>query len=490
MPTQAIIEPGLVAGTLVDGEFRSGAERLVIRNPARLSEVVAEVAASSPDDVRDAYAAAAAAAPGWRRTPAPARAQILYRAAELLTARAPEVARTLTREEGKTLPEASVEVDRAVGLLRYFAGEASQPNGDVVPSAAPGRMLFTLREPVGVVCAITPWNFPIAIPAWKVAPALAFGNTVVLKPSEVTPLSALALAETLTDAGLPPGVLNVVCGDPSVIGDAVTGDPHVSALTFTGSGPVGRRLQAAAVERGIKVQLELGGKNPVIVADDADLDLAVAQTVNGAMMSCGQKCTATSRIIVLPGIRAEFTARLVERVAALRVGDPLEQGTDLGPLVSEPQRDKVLGYLEGDSAKGAPLLIGGGAAPGDGWFVQPTLYDDLDPAAPMGREEVFGPVAGIIGAADLTEALAIANDTEYGLSATVFTRDLATAFAFAHEIEAGVVHINSETTGSEPQVPFGGVKASSSHTREQGKAAAEFFTRIKTVYLDAGEVPA
>jgi aldehyde dehydrogenase (NAD+) len=440
--------------------------------------------------VGDAYAAAAAAAPGWRRTPGPARGQILYRAAEIVAARRDALARTLTREEGKTLPEAAGEVDRAVGLLRYFAGEASQPNGDVVPSAAAGRMLYTVGEPVGVVGAITPWNFPIAIPTWKVAPALAFGNTVVLKPSELTPLTALGLAEALTDAGLPPGVLNVVCGDPAVIGDAVTGDPELRALTFTGSGPVGRRLQAAAVARGVKVQLELGGKNPVIVCDDADLDLAVAQTVSGAMMSSGQKCTATSRIIVLPRIREAFVERLVARVEALRVGDPLEPGVDLGPVASEAQRDRVLGYLEGARADGLTLLAGGGTAPGDGWFVQPTLFDDVDPSATLAQEEVFGPVAALIAAGNLDEALAIANDVEYGLSATVFTRDLATAFSFARDVDAGVVHVNCETTGSEPQVPFGGVKASSSHSREQGKAAAEFFTRIKTVYLDAGEVAA
>jgi aldehyde dehydrogenase (NAD+) len=341
-----------------------------------------------------------------------------------------------------------------------------------------------VREPLGVVAAITPWNFPIAIPAWKLAPALAFGNAVVLKPSELTPLSAVALAEALWEGGVPREALHVVCGDPQEVGGALCADPAVRALTFTGSAAVGRTLQRDAVARGLKVQLELGGKNPVVVLDDAVLDQAVEQTVRGAMMSTGQKCTATSRVIVTPGIRDAFVEALVARVAALRVGDPLDPATDVGPLVSAAQRERVLGYLAGAARDGLAPAVGGRAPDRPGWFVEPTVYLDVDPASTLAQEEIFGPVAGVIEAADLEEALAIANAVPYGLSASVFTRDLGRVHRFVRGIEAGVVHVNGETAGTEPQVPFGGMKASSSHSREQGRAAVEFFTAVKTVYVD------
>ena len=473
-------------GLLIGGEWTAGGDLLERRNPARPSEVVVRVARATPDDVRAAYDAAAAAAPGWRRTPAPARAEILHRAAALLAARADAYGAELTREEGKTLAEGRGEVLRAAQVLRYFAGEAVQPAGDVLPSSSPGAFLWSERVPLGVVCVITPWNFPIAIPAWKIAPALAFGNTVVWKPSELTPLLAVRLAQVLQEAGLPAGVLNVVHGEPAAIGAAVTDDPRIAALTFTGSTAVGRAIQQRVTPRGVKVQLELGGKNPVIVCDDADLDQAVEQTVRGAMMSTGQKCTATSRALVLPGIADAFCARLVERVRALRVGDPLDPAVALGPVVSEAQRDRVLGYLDVAAEEGHALAVGGRDAlpAGEGWFVPPTVYRDVDPASRLGQEEVFGPVLGVIPVGSLEEAVAVANGTRYGLSASIFTRDLARAFAFVREVEAGMVHVNSETAGAEPHAPFGGMKASSSHSREQGKAAAHFFTAVKTVSID------
>ncbi|MDO8187322.1 aldehyde dehydrogenase family protein [Conexibacter sp. JD483] len=476
-----------VRGVLIGGEWRHGGGELLERfNPARPSEAVVRLQGATAAEVREAYDAAAAAAPGWRRTPGPARGEILFRAAALLFARVDSLGAELSREEGKTLAEGRGEVTRAAQILRWFAGEASQPVGDVLPSAGATTFLWSERVPLGVVSVITPWNFPVAIPVWKIAPALAFGNTVVWKPSELTPLCAIRVAEVLHEAGLPAGVLNLVHGLPAAIGDAVTGDERIAALTFTGSTGTGRAIQQAVVGRGVKVQLELGGKNPVIVLDDADLDQAVEQTLRGAMWSTGQKCTATSRALVLPGIREAFTARLAERAAALRVGDPLAEGTQIGPVVSQPQQQKVLGYLDIASDEGHELLAGGraGQPAGDGWFVAPTVYGGVDPASRLGQEEVFGPVVGIIPVDSLEQAVEVANGTPYGLSASIFTRDVARAFAFVREVEAGMVHVNSETAGAEPQAPFGGTKDSSSGSREQGKAAVSFFTETKTVYLD------
>ena len=473
-------------GLYIGGGWTQPGEVLESRNPARPNEVVARVAVATPEDVRAAYDAAEQAAPVWRRTPPIARGEILYRAAELMAARADALGEELSREEGKTIVEGRGEVTRAAAILRYFAGECAQPVGDVLPSAGERTFVWSERTPLGVVCVITPWNFPVAIPVWKLAPALAFGNTVVWKPSELTPLCAVRVTEVLAEAGLPPGVLNLVVGEPADIGDAVTGDPRVAALTFTGSLPVGRAIQSAVVARGVKVQLELGGKNPVIVLEDADLDHAVEQTLRGAMSSTGQKCTATSRALVLPGIADAFTDRLLARVREMTVGDPLDPRTDMGPLVSERQRGRVHSYFDVAADEGHELLAGGheGAVPNEGWFVAPTVYGGVDPASRLGTEEVFGPVLGVMPVDDLDAALALANDVEFGLSASIFTRDLGRAFAFVRDIEAGMVHVNRETAGAEPQVPFGGTKASSSHSREQGKAAAAFYTDVKTVYLD------
>jgi alpha-ketoglutaric semialdehyde dehydrogenase len=414
------------------------------------------------------------------------RGEILYRAANLMEQRVDELGAELTREEGKTLAEGKGEVRRGIAILRYFAGEALQPSGMIYPSANPETFLYSVREPLGVVSIITPWNFPVAIPIWKLAPAVVFGNTVVWKPSELTPLLAARLIEIFIEAGLPPGVLNMVTGDPSEIGDAVTGDPAIDGLSFTGSARVGRMIQAAVTPRGVKVQLELGGKNPVIVLDDADLDLAVEQTLRGAMYSTGQKCTATSRAIVLQDVAEPFTDLLVSRVRELKVGDPLEEQTKVGPLVSSGQFERVLGYLELARQEGHRLLLGGDRVEGEagGYFVAPTVYADMDPDSRLGQEEVFGPVVGTIRAGSLEQAIEMANSVEFGLSASMFTRDIARAFEFIREIRAGVVHVNSETAGAEPQAPFGGMKASSSHSREQGKSAVEFYTDTKTVYLD------
>jgi acyl-CoA reductase-like NAD-dependent aldehyde dehydrogenase len=471
----------LTRGTYVGGRWREAARTFPTFDPAHDDRVLAHCAAASPADVRDAYAAAREAAPAWAATSALERGELLQRTAGVLAARRGELAETLTREEGKTLRESEAEIGRAISVLRWFAGEAAQPSGSVHPASDPRTLLFSLREPLGVVAVITPWNFPFAIPAWKIAPALAFGNTVVWKPSEITPLCAALLVEAFHDAGVPAGVLNMVTGLPAEIGDAVTADPEVDAITFTGSLAVGRRIQADAVPRGVKVQLETGGKNPVIVLEDADLDRAVELTVRGAMWSAGQKCTATSRALVLPGVAAAFKERLVARVGALRVGDPLDDTVEIGPLASEAQLEKVLGYLEIEASP----AVGGARVGGGGNFIAPTVYLDVDAESRLGQEEIFGPVLGVIDVPDLDAALAVANGVRYGLSASIFTRDLGRALDFVRGIRAGMVHVNRETPGAEPHAPFGGMKDSSSHSREQGKASAEFFTELKTVAIDA-----
>jgi aldehyde dehydrogenase (NAD+) len=480
-------EPGAAVAPLhIAGEWRVGDRLFASTNPARPGEVVCLAAAASRDDVAEACVAAAEAAPSWRRTPGPQRAAVLHRAAVILDARKESIGSEITREEGKTLAEGVGEVARAVDILRFHAGEAVAATGDIHPASTHTTLLYSIREPLGVVAVITPWNFPVAIPAWKVAPALAHGNTVVFKPSELTPLGAHRLVEALVEAGLPPGVCNLVHGDPDEIGDALTGDERLSGVSFTGSEAVGRAIQIAVAPRGVKVQLELGGKNPIVVLDDAPVDLAVELTIRGAMLSTGQKCTATSRAIVLPGVAAAYREALARRVRALRCGDPLDPQTHLGPLVSAAAREKVVGYLEIAAEEGHGVVTGGldAVADDEGWFVSPTLYDGVDPASRIGTEEVFGPVLGIVPAPDVQTAIELANASRYGLSASLVTRDLGSALAFAREVQAGMVHVNSETTGAEPHAPFGGVKASSSHSREQGRAAREFYTDIKTVSLD------
>jgi acyl-CoA reductase-like NAD-dependent aldehyde dehydrogenase len=473
----------LTRGTYIGGAWREPSRTFATLDPAHNGRVLAHCAAASPGDVRDAFSAAREAAPAWAATSPIERGGLLHSTADHLAVRSRELAETLTREEGKTRRESAAEIGRAVSVLRWFAGEAAQPMGSVHPAASPNTLLLSMREPLGVVSVITPWNFPVAIPAWKIAPALAFGNTIVWKPSEITPLCAVLLVEAFVDAGVPAGVLNMVTGLPAEIGAAVTDDREIDAITFTGSLAVGRSIQARAVPRGVKVQLETGGKNPVIVLEDADLDRAVELTVRGAMWSAGQKCTATSRALVLPGVAAAFKERLTERVRVLRVGDPLDDAVEIGPLASEAQLEKVLGYLELGSDE-ASLAVGGSEIAGEGHFVAPTVYLDVDPESRLGQDEIFGPVVGVIDVRDLDEALAVANGVRYGLSASIFTRDIGRALEFVRGIRAGMVHVNRETPGAEPQAPFGGMKDSSSHSREQGKASAEFFTELKTVAID------
>jgi aldehyde dehydrogenase (NAD+) len=446
--------------------------------------VLGQFPESDGHDLQDAVASAAAAYPKWRSMSIVARGDILYRAADILTSRVDTIARDLTLEEGKTLAEAKGETLRAAAILRYYAGEARQETGEVYAAQDPTTLLYTRREPVGVVGVITPWNFPIAIPAWKIAPALAYGNTVVWKPADLTPLTAFHLTQALVDAGVPNGVLNVVFGRGSVLGAALVADTQVRAISFTGSNGVGRNIGMGCAARGAKYQLEMGGKNAVVVLADADLELAVEMTIRGAMRSTGQKCTATSRVIVEAPLVGAFTEALAERCRALQVGDPLDPQTYMGPLASADQLQTVLDYVKIGGQEGAQLVTGGTSLDSSGFFVSPTVFTNVNPDSRLATEEIFGPLVSVIPAASMDEALALVNRSSFGLSTAVFTRDLGKALRYVDEVECGIVHVNSETAGAEPHVPFGGMKESSSSSREQGKSAREFFTQVKTIYMD------
>jgi alpha-ketoglutaric semialdehyde dehydrogenase len=471
--------------SLVGGRPREGHEVVSDINPAAPDEQVATVTLAGPELAAEAVDAATAAFTTWRDTPPPARGDVLRRAADLVDERAETIGRDLAREEGKTLVEAVGETRRAAAILRYYAGQTLEPDGETYPSHAAVTFLYARREPVGVVTAITPWNFPIAIPAWKIAPALAYGNTVVWKPAEIVPLTSTHFAAALIDAGLPDGVLNLVLGRGSVVGDTIVTDDRVDAVTFTGSNAVGRGINLKATEAGKKVQLELGGKNPAVVLADADLELAAEHVARGAFLSAGQKCTATSRVIVERDVLEEFGDRIAALARSWPVGDPLDEATKVGPLASKAQLDTVSGYLDVAERDSARVLAGGGRPDGGGYFVEPTVLADLPPTSRVLREEIFGPVAALLSASSYDEAVALANDTPFGLTAALFTRDLGRALRFARDIRAGVVKVNQESAGLEFQVPFGGMRQSSSGSREQGKVARDFFTQWKTVYLDA-----
>jgi acyl-CoA reductase-like NAD-dependent aldehyde dehydrogenase len=454
-------------------------------NPADWRETVGTYQDSTAEDVVAACDAAARAFPGWSGLAGPARGEFLRRAADILEARLEDVARTMTREMGKTIGEARGETRRGVTILRYFAQEGLREVGLTIPSADARTLMYTTRVPLGPVALITPWNFPVAIPMWKLAPALAYGNTVVLKPAGLATVTATRIVECLADAGLPAGVLNLLGGSGGRIGSALAKNPHIHGISFTGSNAVGRQLAGDALERNTKYQLEMGGKNPVIVCEDADLAQAVELTVSGAMRSTGQKCTATSRAIVLQPVAQEFTDRVVARCRELKVGSGLDESVYMGPAVSRDQLETDLRYIQIGREEGARLLCGGGQPAGEhyahGYFVEPTVFDQVTPAMRIAQEEIFGPVLGITRASGMEEALALANDVTFGLSASIFTRDINRVLQFAASVDAGMVRVNGETAGVEPQAPFGGMKASSSHSREQGRAALEFFTSVKTV---------
>jgi len=456
-------------------------------NPARRSETVGLVPDSDRADLDAAVAAAEAARRAWRRLSGAQRGALMFKAADLLESRANEIGEAMTREMGKTLGEAKGETARGAAILRYYAGEGMRPVGDVIPSTDADALMYTTRVPLGVVGVISPWNFPVAIPLWKIAPALIYGNAVVWKPAAETAVTAALVMDCFHEAGFPEGVLNMVIGEGAVIGQGIAEHPGIHGVTFTGSNATGKRVGQIALARGAKYQLEMGGKNPIIVAADADLELAADATISGGLRSTGQKCTATSRVIVVRDVYEAFKEKLLGKIRTLRVGDGLDAATWLGPCASEKQYETVLGYIRKGKEEGAELLTGGDRpndpALADGFFVRPAVFDRVTTDMTIAREEIFGPVLALMEARDLEEAIGLANDTEFGLSASLYTRDLASALAFVRESEAGLVRINAETAGVELQAPFGGMKGSSSHSREQGQAAIEFYTAIKTVFV-------
>lgn len=458
-------------------------------NPANRKEILGYLPLSRKEEVDQAVAAAKAAQPGWRKLTGAERGDLLYRVADLLESRLDEIAETMTREMGKTFSEAKGETARGVAILRYYAGEGMRKTGDVIPSTDRDGLMFTTRVPLGVVGVITPWNFPVAIPIWKMAPALIYGNTVVLKPASEGAVTAAKVIECFDQAGFPPGVVNVVFGKGSVIGSRIIEHPDIHGITFTGSNQVGKMVAKGAIERGAKYQLEMGGKNPIIVAEDADLDQAVEATISGGLRSTGQKCTATSRVIVHSKVYDAFKEKLLAAVREIKVGNGMDEETWMGPSASESQLNTVLAYIEKAKEENATLLCGGkqpdDPALQDGFFVEPTVFEDVTSDMTIAQEEIFGPVLALMKVDSLKEAIELANDVEFGLSASIFTKDIRYMLNFIQEIEAGMVRINAETAGVELQAPFGGMKQSSSHSREQGEAAKEFFTTIKTVFVKA-----
>jgi alpha-ketoglutaric semialdehyde dehydrogenase len=469
----------------IDGAWVPGTSWTANRNPSDLADVIGEYAQADAEQTNAAVLAADRASTAWAVSSIQDRANILDKAGSDILARKDELGRLLAREEGKTLIEGIGETARAGHIFKFFAGEALRLSGEKLPSVRPGVDVEITREPVGVVGLITPWNFPIAIPAWKIAPALAFGNTVVFKPAQWTPGCAWALAEILAGAGLPPGVFNLVMGSGSIVGDTLVNHPRVAAISFTGSMEVGRAIARKAVSRMAKFQLEMGSKNPLVVVDDADLPTAVNVAVQGAYFSTGQRCTASSRFIVTEGIHDRFVSALTERLESLRVDNALTPGTDIGPVVERPQLEQDLEYIAVGQREGARLAAGGErlTRDTDGYYLAPALFVDATRTMRISREEIFGPVACVIRAKNYDEALAIANDTDTGLSAGIVTTSLKYASHFKRQAQAGMVMVNLPTAGVDYHVPFGGRKGSSYGPREQGRYAAEFYTTVKTAYV-------
>ena len=472
---------------LIAGEWVHGDEAAPDINPSDTGDVVGEYDRASRAQVDDAIAAARQAFPSWSRTTPQQRADLLDKVGTEILARRAELADLLAREEGKTLAEAAGEVGRAGQIFKFFAGEALRTGGERLGSVRPGVGIEVTREPVGVVGLITPWNFPIAIPSWKAAPALAHGNCVLLKPADLVPGCAWALADTIQRAGFPPGVFNLVMGRGSVVGEALVTDERVDAISFTGSVPVGRGVLERAARRGARAQLEMGGKNPLLVLADADLDTAVRTALDGAFFSTGQRCTASSRLIVEHGIHDRFVAALTEAIGRQVVDDARKQGTTIGPAVSQEQLDQDLRYVAVGQREGARLVTGGERLNRErpGFYVAPALFTETRNDMQINREEIFGPVASVIPARDYEEGLAIANDTPFGLCAGICTTSLRHATHFRRNAEAGMVMVNLPTAGVDYHVPFGGRKGSSYGSREQGRYAVEFYTVVKTAYVNA-----
>jgi alpha-ketoglutaric semialdehyde dehydrogenase len=479
------IAPG--AANFVAGEWTAarGGRTYERHNPWRPSETVGEFPSSSAEDVDAAVAAASEACPAWSALPAAKRGAILARAAAVIESRVEDIAQDMTREMGKPLRESRMEAARAAQILRFFSGEGWRPVGQMYEQSLTGSAVYTRRRAVGVVGLITPWNFPAAIPTWKMAPALAYGNTVVLKLAQDAPLTGLHIARALDEAELPEGVLNVVIGRGSEVGEPLVGDPRVAAISFTGSVPVGHGVRDQAASLGKRVQLELGGHNPVIVAEDAKLDAAVQASYVGAFWSAGQKCTATRRIYVHDRIYDEFRERLVKRIEEGKVGDPADPDTEVGPIVNETQFETIMDGIARGRDEGGKIIAGGERADPDAYLVAPTVFEDVGDDAFLSCEEVFGPVTALYRFGGMDEAIKRANAVRFGLSAAVFTTNLGTATRCVNELQAGIIHVNSQTAGADVHVPFGGIKSSGYGPHEQGRAAMDFYTQEVTVYQDA-----
>lgn len=469
-------------GNFIGGEwiFSSSGKTKPDLNPANTDEILGYFQESSLEDVNKAVDAAKKAFPEWKRLPVPERGKRLMKTMQILEQRKEELAQALNREEGKLLNEAMGEVLKSLNVLDFFAGEGRRFYGETIPSELPRNFIYTKREPLGVVALITPWNFPVSIPIWKMAAALICGNTVVLKPSSLTPWTAMILMEIFQESGFPKGVVNCITGSGAMIGDALVKHPEVKAISFTGSTEIGRKLQALAGQRGKPIQLEMGGKNAVIVLKDADLDLAASAAALGALGSTGQRCTATSRVIVEEPVLEAFTKKLSEKAK--------QTVENMGPCVDENQLKKVLSYIDCGKKEGGKLVCGGHRMTEEkhakGYYVEPTIFADVTPEMTIAKEEIFGPVLSILPAKNFEDALKIANEVEYGLSASIFTQDTDKIFEFIDEIDVGMVHINSATIGGEAQVPFGGMKNSGMGGREMGRQALDFFTEWKSVYVD------
>ncbi len=475
----------LINGTWV--EARSG-KTYENRNPARWSEIIGLFPKSAKEDVDEAVKAARSAFEKWRLVPAPKRGDIMRRVGDILVARKEEIAREMTREMGKVLVETRGDVQEGIDTAYYAASEGRRLFGHTVPSELPNKFAMALRVPVGVAGIITPWNFPMAIPTWKIFPAITAGNTVVFKPATDTPKTALTLVEIMMEAGLPEGVVNLVFGGGSEVGNAIVSHPDVDLVSFTGSTSVGKQLSRDASSTLKRVSLELGGKNAQIVMDDADMDLALDGVLWGAFGTTGQRCTATSRLILHEKIYDRFVSMLVSRTTKLRVGDGLLPETEVGPCVNENQRTNVAGYVEVGQREGATLVAGGSIAAGnglsDGWFYEPTIFTEVTPTMRIAKEEIFGPVLSILRVKSLEEGISVLNDTVYGLSSSVYTSDVNKAFTAIRDIKAGITYINVPTIGAEAHLPFGGVKQTGNGHREGGWAAYDFFTEWKAVYVD------
>ena len=474
----------------IDGEWVESSTRQTFenRNPADMRDVVGIFQRSDRSDVDAAVDAAQQAFRKWRLVPAPRRAEILYRAAEILAERKEDYARDMTREMGKILKETRGDVQEAVDTAYYMAGEGRRLFGPTTPSELPNKFAMAVRHPLGVCAMITPWNFPMAIPSWKLLPALVSGNTCVIKPAQDTPLSTFNLVRALTDAGLPKGVVNIVTGYGTETGAPMLQHRQVRAISFTGSSAVGQTVGTVAAQSFKHCSLELGGKNPMIVLNDANLDLALEGALWGSFGTTGQRCTATSRIIVEKGVYREFLRLLIERTRKLRVGNGLDETTEVGPAINERQLETDLEYIEIGKAEGAKLECGGRRLDNQdyqyGWFVEPTVFAEVDPKMRIAQEEIFGPVISVIPCEDFEDAIAIANNVEYGLSSSIYTRDVNRAFVAMRDLYAGITYINAPTIGAEVHLPFGGVKSTGNGHREGGIGAIDFYTEWKSVYVD------